>query len=90
VTHTIADGTLVFYNCGFGLITRVNLTRRIIRPLREYGVALALGTRHGGYEILALIGSGGMGEVYRVRDSKLGCERSRSCVEEFKLRVPVP
>src|SRR5690349_7016571 len=32
---------------------------------------LASGTRVGHYEILAPIGSGGMGEVYRGRDTKL-------------------
>src|SRR4249920_1958357 len=33
---------------------------------------LAAGTRLGLYEILAPIGVGGMGEVYRAKDSKLG------------------
>jgi serine/threonine protein kinase len=35
-------------------------------------VALAIGSRIGQYEVLAAIGAGGMGEVYRARDSRLG------------------
>ena len=37
-------------------------------------MALSAGTRLGHYEIQAAIGAGGMGEVYRARDSRLGRE----------------
>jgi eukaryotic-like serine/threonine-protein kinase len=35
-------------------------------------MALQAGTRLGPYEVLSLIGAGGMGEVYRARDPRLG------------------
>ena len=34
-------------------------------------MSLAAGSRLGAYEIVALIGAGGMGEVYRARDTRL-------------------
>lgn len=35
-------------------------------------MGLSAGVRLGAYEIVSLIGAGGMGEVYRARDTKLG------------------
>src|SRR5204863_7268652 len=38
----------------------------------ESVVTIAPGTRFGSFEVLSLIGVGGMGEVYRARDLQLG------------------
>ena len=35
-------------------------------------MTLIPGTRLGAFEIIALVGAGGMGEVYRARDTRLG------------------
>ena len=42
--------------------------------MRGSSMALQAGTRLGPYEVLSLIGAGGMGEVYRARDMRLGRE----------------
>ena len=49
---------------------------------------LQAGTRLGAYEILAAIGAGGMGEVYRARDPRLGREIAIKVLPEDVARDP--
>jgi serine/threonine protein kinase/tetratricopeptide (TPR) repeat protein len=49
---------------------------------------LAAGTRLGAYEILAPLGAGGMGEVYRARDTRLGREIAVKIVSERLANDP--
>ena len=56
----------------------VRMKSLAVRPTRGFGIIrampLAAGTRFGPYEILSPLGAGGMGEVYRAKDSRLDRE----------------
>src|SRR2546422_168455 len=49
---------------------------------------LTAGTRLGSYEFVSLLGAGGMGEVYRARDTKLGREGAIKILPELFARDP--
>ena len=51
-------------------------------------MTIAAGTRLGAYEIVAPLGAGGMGEVYRARDTRLGREVAIKVVSERLLNDP--
>jgi eukaryotic-like serine/threonine-protein kinase len=53
-------------------------------------MALAPGTRVGPYEILSSLGAGGMGEVYRARDSKLQREVAIKILPDTFAEDPDP
>ncbi len=51
-------------------------------------VALSVGTRLGAYEIRAALGAGGMGEVYRARDTKLSRDVALKLLPELFASDP--
>jgi serine/threonine protein kinase len=53
-------------------------------------VALSAGERLGPYQIIGKIGQGGMGEVYRATDTKLGRDVAIKILVRSQKLIPTP
>ena len=59
-----------------------------VKVIREAPRASMIGTQLGCYQILSLLGSGGMGEVYRTRDTTLGRDVAIKVLPAFFANDP--
>jgi serine/threonine protein kinase len=59
-----------------------------VRGIIRLSIALAAGTKLGGYEILSLLGEGGMGEVYRAHDPILKRDVAIKVLPQFVSQDP--
>ena len=58
------------------------------KGLEERSVSLEIGKQLGAYKIVGPLGAGGMGEVYRARDTKLGREVALKVLPDVMARDP--
>src|SRR5262245_50275941 len=70
----------------------MRLRARKVKPvpsiIRAHEMKLTSGVRLGVYEIVSAIGAGGMGEVYRARDTKLQRDVAVKVLPELFARDP--
>src|SRR5262245_20364058 len=88
--------TAVSWNCPHTFLPTTRAKRpdrcslRLARPSSDerHAVSLTTGAHVGPYEILGALGAGGMGEVYRARDTKLDREVAIKVLPELFVSDP--